>query len=201
MAELSANHLNSLRQQMRAARRALDQSEQTHHAKSLANQICRNRVFVNSNHLACYLANDGEIDPQWIIERAWQINKHVYLPVLSPLGHRLYFAPYQPDSRLCANRFGIPEPDCHPRDWRSAQQLDLILLPLVAFDDTGNRLGMGGGFYDRSLAYRQSRKHWLKPRLFGLAHELQKTGQLDTRSWDIPLDGIATEKSIYKIEG
>ncbi len=201
MAELSANHLSLLRQQMRAARCALDQSEQAQHARSLANQICRSRFFINSHRLACYLANDGEIDPRWIIERAWEINKQVYLPVLSPLGRRLYFAPYQPDTALCPNRFGILEPDCHPRDWRSAQQLDLILLPLVAFDDAGNRLGMGGGFYDRSLAYRQSRQHWLKPRLFGLAHELQKAGQLETRSWDIPLDGIATEKSIYKIEG
>jgi len=201
MAELSANHLNLMRQQMRTARCELDHLEQSHHAQALANHICRSRVFINSHRLACYLANDGEIDPQWIIERAWEMHKQVYLPVLSPLGHRLYFAPYRPDTRLYANRFGIPEPDCHPSDWLSARQLDLILLPLVAFDEAGNRLGMGGGFYDRSLAYRKSRQHWLKPRLFGLAHELQKTTQLETRSWDIPLDGIATEKNIYKIEG
>jgi 5-formyltetrahydrofolate cyclo-ligase len=201
MAEFSANHLNLLRQQMRAARCALSQTAQTQHALALSSQICRSRVFSNSDRLACYLANDGEIDPQPIVERAWKMHKQVYLPVLSPLGHRLYFAPYRPDTSLCANRFGIMEPDCHPRDWLSAQQLDLILLPLVAFDDAGNRLGMGGGFYDRSLAYRQHRQHWLKPQLFGLAHELQKTTQLKTRSWDIPLDAIATEQTIYKIAG
>jgi 5-formyltetrahydrofolate cyclo-ligase len=201
MAEFSANQLSSLRGKMRTARSALDYSSQQQHALALANQVCRNRVFINSDRLACYLANDGEIDPRFVIEHAWQMNKQVYLPVLSPLGHRLYFAPYQADTPLCANRFGIMEPDCHPREWRSAQQLDLILLPLVAFDDAGNRLGMGGGFYDRSLAYRQHRQHWRKPRLLGLAHELQKTTALEVRSWDIPLDGIATEHTIYKITG
>lgn len=201
MAELSANDAHQLRQKMRTARRALAPVRQKQHALALAHQVCRQRVFINSHHLACYLSNDGEIDPQSICERAWQMHKQVYLPVLSPLGHRLYFAPYQPDSALRANRFGIMEPDCHPRHWCSAQQLDLILLPLVAFDAAGNRLGMGGGFYDRSLAYRQHRQHWLKPRLLGLAHELQKTVRLETRSWDIPLDGIATENRIYTITG
>jgi 5-formyltetrahydrofolate cyclo-ligase len=201
MAEFSAKSLSPLRRQMRDARKALDPGAQKQHALALANQICRSRVFINSTRLACYLANDGEIDPHYIIERAWQMRKQVYLPVLSPLGHRLYFAPYNHDSDLCSNRYSIMEPDCHPRDWCSAQQLDLILLPLVAFDAAGNRLGMGGGFYDRSLAYRQHRQHWRKPRLLGLAHELQKTSELKTRSWDIPLDGIATEHSIYQITG
>ncbi|MGB5396120.1 MAG: 5-formyltetrahydrofolate cyclo-ligase, partial [Gammaproteobacteria bacterium] len=160
--------------------------------------VCRSRFFTNSNTIAGYLANDGEISARYILERAWLMHKQVFLPVLSPLGHRLYFAPHLPGGPLQANRFGILEPDCHPREWRSARQLDLILLPLVAFDSNGNRAGMGGGFYDRSLSYRQHRQHWLRPALYGLAHELQKTEQLNVRPWDIPLDGIATEKSIYK---
>ena len=97
------------------------------------------------------------------------------------------------------NRFGIQEPACSPRHWVRAWQLDLILLPLVAFDESGNRLGMGGGFYDRSLAYRQSRTHSRRPRLIGLAHELQRVEQLATNSWDIPLDMIATEKRVFRI--
>lgn len=201
MAEFSAKSQQQLRQNMRQARRALTQQQQKHHALALASQVCRSRVFVNSRQLACYLSNDGEIDPHYIMERAWQMAKQVYLPVLAPLGQRLYFAPYHPDSRLRCNRFGIMEPDCPPRDWRDARQLDLILLPLVAFDTAGNRLGMGGGFYDRSLAYRQHRQHWRKPRLLGLAHELQKTARLETQNWDIPLDGIASENNIYKITG
>lgn len=199
MAETSANNLTELRQIMRAARRALDHSTQQLHAQAMAGIVCRKRFFINANSIACYLTNDGEISPQPIIERAWLMHKQVYLPVLSPLGHRLYFAPYHPDSRMRSNRFGIMEPACNPRDWVSARRLDLVLLPLVAFDANGNRAGMGGGFYDRSLAWRQHRQYWLRPRLFGLAHDLQKTGALIPRSWDVPLDGIATENMFYEI--
>ena len=71
-------------------------------------------------------------------------------------------------------------------------------FPLVAFDVSGNRVGMGGGFYDRTLAYLQHRRYWRKPVLAGLAHEIQKVAQLDTQSWDIPLDYVITEKQIYK---
>lgn len=197
MAESSANNPSQLRLQMRHARRALSSEQQQQHAQNLAQQLCRCRSFINSRRLACYLANDGEINPQYIIERAWQLGKQVYLPVLAPLAQSLYFAPFEPDCELSSNRFGILEPICHPEQWLRAQQLDLMLLPLVAFDSAGNRLGMGGGFYDHSLAYRQHRRHWHKPKLLGLAHELQKTDRLIRQNWDIPLDGIATEDTIY----
>jgi 5-formyltetrahydrofolate cyclo-ligase len=71
-------------------------------------------------------------------------------------------------------------------------------MPLVAFDEQGNRLGMGGGFYDRTLAYLKYRQHRRKPVLAGLAHEIQKIGQLTTQSWDIPLDCIITENKLYR---
>jgi len=201
MAEPSVDPLSLLRQQKRHARRALDHTTQMHHAQALARLVCHHRTFINSKTIACYLANDGEISTRYILERAWLMRKQLYLPVLSPLGHRLYFAPHQPGAPMRSNRFGIMEPDCHPREWRNARQLDLILLPLVAFDSAGNRAGMGGGYYDRSLAWRQYRQHWRRPTLLGLAHELQKTDQLEARSWDIPLDGIATESSLYTFSG
>ena len=103
----------------------------------------------------------------------------------------------------CAEQswIGIPEPACSPVNWLRPWQLDLMLLPLVAFDGNGNRLGMGGGFYDRSLAYRQSRTRSLKPKLIGLAHELQHEQQLAANSWDIPLDIIATEERVIQVNG
>jgi 5-formyltetrahydrofolate cyclo-ligase len=109
----------------------------------------------------------------------------------------LYFAPYTPGMAMRSNRFGILEPQVHPRHWRRAQDLDLILLPLVAFDLHGHRVGMGGGFYDRSLAFRAHRVHRVKPHLIGLAHELQKVAAVNAQHWDIPLDAIATEQHIY----
>jgi len=190
---------STIRSKKRQLRSQLSSLEQSTHAIGLANQVCRQRAFLNSNRVACYLANDGEIDPDYIIQTAWKLRKRVYLPVLSPFQSKLYFAPYKAGMEMHLNRFDIWEPACSPNNWVTAWRLDLMLLPLVAFDEDGNRLGMGGGFYDRSLAYRQSRTHSLRPRLIGLAHELQREQQLTANSWDIPLDMIATEERIIKI--
>lgn len=191
------NPLAQLRLQKRDQRRALTLAEQADNAGQLARRVIHHSRFINCKRIACYLSNDGEIDPIYIIEQAWFQAKQVYLPVLSPFRNSLLFAPFEPGSKMCLNKFGIPEPACHPRYWLKAQQLDLVLLPLVAFDESGNRLGMGGGFYDRSLAHLKLRRHYRKPYLIGLAHETQKTGKLSTQNWDIPLDAIATEKRIY----
>jgi 5-formyltetrahydrofolate cyclo-ligase len=94
------------------------------------------------------------------------------------------------------NHLNIPEPHHRPAQRRRAGQLDLILMPLVGFDEHGNRLGMGGGFYDRSLAFRRTRRHWRKPLLIGVAFELQRCPPLPTAAWDVPLDGIVTEHGL-----
>jgi 5-formyltetrahydrofolate cyclo-ligase len=190
-------HTAQLRRQKREQRRKLTIAEQTQHANQLADQVIQHPRFLSCQRIACYLSNDGEIDPIYIIEQAWNLGKKVYLPVLSPLKNSLLFAPFEPESMMRINKFGILEPACKPKHWLKAQQLDLVLLPLVAFDEAGNRLGMGGGFYDRSLAHLRHRQHSRKPHLIGLAHESQKTDQLSAQSWDIPLDAIATEKQIY----
>lgn len=188
-----------IRRQKREQRRQLTDSEQTSHAIFAAIQIAKTRAFRNSRRIAAYIANDGELDPAYIVDSAWRMKKQVYLPVLSPFRQRLYFAPFDIDSELHINCFGIPEPACSPSLWLKPQQLDLMLLPLVAFDENGNRLGMGGGFYDRTLAYMKSRTLSRKPRLVGLAHELQHSGDLIVNSWDIPVDMIATERMVREI--
>jgi len=186
-----------IRQLKRTQRQLLPASKQQHNSQAIRENLIREKVYRNSQHIGCYLANDGEIDPCLIIEHAWFLGKKVYLPILSPLKDSLYFAPYEADCRLKINRFNIPEPVCQPSEWKTAKQLDLLLLPLVAFDTQGNRIGMGGGFYDRTLAYLHHRQFWKKPKLVGLAHEIQKTGQLEKQSWDIPLNLIVTEKQRY----
>ena len=187
------------RQSIRRLRRALSVNEQRDHALELSNRIVRLNLFRRSKKIAFYLSNDGEIDPEFIIKQAWNMGKQVYLPVLAPLQDRLYFAPYHPDSKMRSNRFGINEPDYPPRAWIRAHQLNLMFLPLVAFDSKGNRLGMGGGFYDRSLAYLANRHISRKPPLIGLAHELQQLENIRSEKWDIPLDQIITEKRIIHI--
>ncbi len=192
------NNRDQLRKKIRQQRKKLSDQIQLHHAISLADIVKHQAIFRNAKRIAFYLAEDGEIDPSFIIEKAWQFKKQVYLPVLPPTGKSLFFAPFTENTRLIPNRFNINEPDVSPRHWIRARQLNLILLPLVAFDEQGNRLGMGGGYYDRSLAFLNHRKHWQSPHLIGLAHELQKVDQLPCETWDVPLNMIATESSIYK---
>lgn len=151
-------------------------------------------LFKRTRRLALYLPADGEVDPNDIIENAWSFGKQVYLPVLVPFLHnRLWFVRYTPDTQLVANRFGIAEPDVVHGHRLAPQALDLVLTPLVGFDARGNRLGMGGGFYDRSFAYLHKRRSWRKPRLVGLAFEFQQLAQLPAHAWDVPLSAVATE--------
>ncbi len=187
-----------LRQKMRSQRRSLSAKQQHIHARQLAKNLRLSRHFRNVQNIAFYLAEDGEISPEFAIRLAWKQKKQVYLPVLSPYGNELYFAPYTPDSRMKLNRFGIAEPDVSIKQCKRAHQLQLIFMPLVGFDLKGNRLGMGGGFYDRSLHFRQHQKSWRKPKLIGLAHQCQQLEQVPTEDWDIPVDGVVTEMKLYR---
>jgi 5-formyltetrahydrofolate cyclo-ligase len=189
---------NSLRRTLRNRRNALSDPEQVHAACRLAARVAATRLYRVSRRVALYLPNDGEIDPQPLMERIWAANKFCYLPILSRLQHdRLWFAPYRPDTRLVLNRFGIAEPRVPAREWARAQQLDLILMPLVAFDAHGNRLGMGGGFYDKSLAFLRTRTRWRKPHLVGLAHDFQRVARLEAFPWDVPLQAVVTDQGVY----
>jgi len=181
---------------MRKLRRQLSDSERQRSARKLSRLIANSRIFKKSRNIAFYLANDGEIDLLPLIKLAWKQKKCCFLPVLG-LGHSrsLWFLPYMPSTPLYHNRFGINEPK-HQRSTRlfKVQSLDLIFMPLVAFDKQGNRLGMGGGYYDRSLAHLHHRQQWRKPLLIGTAFHFQKVNLLDTRVWDVPLSNIATDK-------
>jgi len=190
----------SLRSALRARRRALAPAEQERAARNLAIRAVADRLFRVSRRMAFYLANDGEIDPVPLIDRARGLNKICYLPVLSQVRHdRLWFAPFDSSTPMARNRFGIPEPVVPSRYWRRAHELDLIFLPLVAFDRQGNRLGMGGGFYDKSLGFLHRRERWRKPHLIGLAHDFQQVSRLGVFPWDVPLQAIITDRDTYSI--
>ncbi|MDR9435895.1 MAG: 5-formyltetrahydrofolate cyclo-ligase [Thiohalophilus sp.] len=192
----------SLRFSMRDRRRALSVEEQREASLALSEQLAGHRLFHLAQRIAFYLPNDGEIDLTWLIEYAWQQNKQCYLPVLGPRnGQRMWFLPYRPDTRLIPNRFGIPEPAHRRRDRLfSPMSLDLVLMPLVAFDHQGNRVGMGGGFYDRTFGFRRYRRHWQRPWLLGTAYAFQQVEQIDAAIWDVPLDGIATEQGLLRFQ-
>lgn len=187
------------RQQLRAMRRALSRRERQQRADALYKQLFRQTLFNNSRRIAVYLPADGEVETTGIIARAWALGKQVYLPVLVPHTHnRLWFARYRPDTPLVSNRYAIPEPEVVHRQRVAPYALDLVLTPLVGFDDKGNRLGMGGGFYDRSFAFLRQRRAWRKPRLVGIAYDFQQLPQLPAQDWDVPLTAVATETQWHR---
>ena len=187
--------INLLRQHIREKRTALGPAGQAMASSALEKNLRSLQLTKGARHVALYLANDGEIDPGGFMHWAFTQAKHCYLPVLHELDDRpMKFAEITPDSRFKPNRFGIPEPMVADHELLEASQLDLILLPLVAFDLKGNRIGMGGGFYDRTLAFTRDRPYDQRPKLIGLAHAFQYHDGITPSPWDIPLDGIATDE-------
>ena len=194
-APLSRPHL---RRMLRKARRALTPSEQRQAALGLYRQLAQHPLFRRAKHISLYLPTDGEIDPRLLLRAAQRRGKVTYLPVLSAWPRtKMVFQRVRPGQKLLPNRFRILEPRVNISQQRTVWALDLVLLPLVGFDETGGRLGMGGGFYDRSLAYLARRQNWRKPTLLGLAHECQKVERLVQASWDVPLAGTVTDKQWY----
>lgn len=184
-----------LRRQMIARRRA----QSVEHAAACSLTICHSlsqaRVIKRAQSIAIYLADFGEVDCSSFIERMLVRRKSVYAPILRK--NRLVFAPLHPDTPLRYNRYGIAEPDYTSSKLRTASQLDVVITPLVAFDARLNRLGMGGGYYDRSLAFKKRRLSWRRPLMIGVAYSFQRVDALPVQTWDIPLDVVITEKESY----
>lgn len=206
------NARTKMRDTIRARRRALDSHKQKQAGQQLAALIQQNALFKNAQRVALYLPNDGELDTTYLIEYLFTLNITVFLPVLDPdnKGH-LLFAEHRSDLPLHKNKFGIPEPVLNKTLLCPAQELDVICTPLVAFDQAGNRLGMGGGFYDRTLASlnicalddinkqsaQQAAAQVNKATcLVGIAHDIQQVDEVQQCEWDIPLPVILTPTQI-----
>lgn len=186
---------SQLRSQLRHARKALSPSQQDTAATNLHQQLLQTTLsplahLTLDSKVALYLANDGEISPHIICQWLWSKNIKTYLPCIK--GETLVFAHYHEHCQWQQNQFNIAEPiDQAPI---SGNALDLVFMPLVGFDVAGGRLGMGGGFYDKTFADRSSY-------LIGLAHDCQRVEQLPIESWDVPLDAIATDSLFVKTSG
>lgn len=188
----------ALRQALRAARAALPAEERSSASKSIARRIAATRWLGPGRRIALYAALAEELDTAPLLALARQRGCEVYFPRLEPgLARRMSFSPVGPRRRL--NRYGILEPDTTAR--LSAAALQLIFLPLVGFDASGHRLGMGAGFYDRALQFRRRRRHWRGPLLVGLGYACQELAALEPIATDIPLDVVVTERGIRFFRG
>lgn len=191
----AAQDKRALRRQMRQRRRALTPLQQHRASVGLCRVLGGSLLFRKARRIAFYLARDGEIDPGPLLALAARLGKRCYLPVVA--GQRMWFGEYHPGDRLYPNRFGIPEPRLPRGGHFPAARLDLVLTPLVAFDRRGGRLGMGGGFYDRSFAFK--RRQPGRPALVGLAHHFQEVASLPLEPWDIPLVAIVSDIEMIRV--
>lgn len=189
MTDTADNSIHCLRQTIRCKRRQLGLGARQRAANKFAQAVVASKVYQQSRHIALYLANDGELDCRLLMKQAWRDGKQCYLPVLMTKESRppMLFAAYVPGALLAKNRYGILEPKSAALLNPSA--LDLVIVPLVACDPKGNRIGMGGGYYDKSFAFI-NKAQLLKgrPRLLGGAYHFQKVNNIKPRSWDVSLD-------------
>lgn len=184
----------SLRKKLRAQRRSLSDSEHRQRSLAAAKAIMRLRMFSAGKRVALYLPFDRETDTAALIHAAQQRGVQIFVPVISNRRHcRLRFYPLKGGTSL--GTFGISVPRLRVRPV-SPQWLDLIVLPLVGVDYGGRRLGMGGGYYDRALAFRRRRHCWKGPHLVGLAFECQRTDSNFAEAWDVRLNSLATESGV-----
>ena len=186
---------NTLRTRIKEKRGQLSSDNVCRLGEAIFRNILDSNILNDKKRIAIYYSVNNEVTTEQIIKHLWAENKELFLPIIK--FNQLMFGSYKSGDNLNNNKFGIPEPVTRTEDLIAADILDLVIVPLVAFDSNCNRLGMGGGYYDRALAFKQTSSETRSPLLIGLAYELQKVNALEINSWDIPMDGIISETKTY----
>lgn len=197
-----------LRRQFREQRRQLSDIEQRQASIALRKRLLTSNILLGAQTIACYCSDDGEIDLTPTISTLISHKRKIALPFINFSG-AMHFKRFTKTSRLTAGRFNILHPD-KPALNVAPLAIDLILVPLVAFDSQGHRLGRGGGFYDRYLAqFDRARRYNLsgcaeavsRPKVVGVAHSLQQHPELPIEPWDIPMDAVVTDTAVCYFRG
>ena len=187
----------ALRKQARAARAALAPDYRRFAVRRALRQALRAGLFLKGRRWSFYLPVNDEFDVLPLLNQALHMGKDCFLPITAHrIAQPLRFARLDGRHGLTHNRYGIVEP--HTHELMNARWLDVMLLPLVGFDRQGRRLGMGGGYYDATLAYLRSRRRWRRPLLVGVAYACQELPEVPTEPWDVRLDMLLTENGLVR---
>ena len=181
-----------LRDLLRTRRRNVPATQRRRADYRICATLRRTASYRQATTIAVYLHNDGEPSLNGLFD---DIGKRFVVPVVK--AKKMRFAHLRKVRHVRKNRLGIAEPA--QRTYISTRAIDLVLLPVVGFDSAGNRLGMGGGYYDRHFSYLKSRKQFFHPRLIGIAYQIQHVDQLPYEPWDIPVHGIVTDQTYRRI--
>lgn len=183
----------AIRCQMLGARQSLDSAQRERLDLLLCGQVMRFVEGRPGDKLAAFHAFGGEPELEPVLAALDAAGYQIHLPIL--LDRQLLFRRWTRGARLTNNRYGIPEPlDGAPC---LAEDLDCVLMPLVAFSVSGGRLGMGGGYYDRTFAFRRDPQAGTLPQLVGVAYCLQQVDSLPVEPWDVPLDAVITDQGVH----
>ena len=184
-----------LRTQLRARRKALTAVERIAAAEGVAAVLAQLPDFIVDARIAGYWAIDGELPLHVVVGQLSQRGQQYCLPRISG-PRQLSFVQWRAGAELEANRYGIPEPVCTEEDLLRPQELDIVLLPLLGFDRSGQRIGYGGGYYDASFSFLRERKQAERPLLVGIGYAAQELEAIKTEEWDVKLDYVATENEL-----
>jgi len=201
---MNTQNKSELRAKIKLLRENLPIEIQQSVALKIKQSLINTEFFKQSKNIAVYSTMRGEVDTLPIIEAAWNANKNCYLPILRRDEKKipyLTFGRFNKDSKLIKNKYGIFEPTVPEIEQLYGKNLDLIITPLVAFDKNCNRLGYGGGYYDRTFAFKnnvQNKNICFLPILIGIAYELQEIENLAIEPWDVPLDYVLTENKLFE---
>ncbi|HQW80354.1 MAG: 5-formyltetrahydrofolate cyclo-ligase [Rhodanobacteraceae bacterium] len=192
---MSHGERDELRSSMRAQRMALGPAERIAAARGVGEQLETLPEFLTDLRIAVYWAVRGELPLSHALPALVRRGQIAFLPVLASDQH-LRFAPWLPGQDLAANRFGIPEPDQNAATVIDPHGLDVVLVPLLAFDRRGHRLGSGGGWYDRSFAFLHDLPRPAHTLLVGIGYSFQEVSMLPVEAHDVRLDFIVTEREL-----
>lgn len=185
-----------LRVALRARRRAVSAEQRARAARQVARNVDRTFRLRPGLRLAVYASFREELDTRPLIQLARKRGCRIYLPRIDTRTISMKFVEAIAGGRETPNRLGILEP--HGTGTIRARWLDLVLMPLVGFDSQGMRLGMGGGYYDRTFAFRNHHRAWRGPRLVGIAYSFQQVPSIAAAPHDVRLDAVVTESGVIR---
>ncbi|RQO72781.1 5-formyltetrahydrofolate cyclo-ligase [Aquitalea sp. FJL05] len=184
----------TLRKNIRRQRMALSPACRAQAMRAVARHA--GRLLRRGKRIGGYLAAGSELDIEILLSTALQRGASVWLPQIPARGRRMWFSRLNAAGRWYRHpRYGIVEFD---GPCLRAERLDVLLLPLLAVDEQGYRMGQGGGFYDSSLAFRHRHPRYGKPLLVGVAYDCQRVAAVPREAWDVQLDYLLTESGLHR---
>ena len=182
----------ALQRKSRAARVGMTNAEREIASEKIVKTVFRSSSFQRARLIACYVPTHEEVDTWLLIERAWRMKKRIFAPVVNK-NSAMQFCEITAESELFLNPYGLSEP--REGEFIAPRALDLVVTPVVAFDNDGNRIGMGGGYFDRTFSFLRHRKHLFHPKLVGVAFACQRVEKIAANPWDIRVFRVIDETS------